>query len=358
MDILSQSAIGIIIAVAAVLLVAVILVLIWMIPAKGLESEDYWHSKMKYTNDYAVNLEKQPGKDFKILVLSDIQLNDTIDFFGLKGTAYDTMEKLITEQKPDMILFMGDTIWSTYAKVSTIQFVKFIDKFKIPWAAIFGNHESETNVDLNWIADKFMKSEYCIMKKGPNNIGGVGNYVVNITENDKVVESLIMVDSHSSRKMYPELGEGGYDFIYDSQINWYKWIVEGLKAENGGENVDSMLFIHIPLCEYKNAVEQYGVKGKDDVYKVPKEYGFGENREGIGCAKVNSGMFDVIKDLESTKYVFAAHDHINNSSINYEGIQLTYTLKTGDRCYANEDMNGGTLITIGDHEPIIEHIYC
>lgn len=68
-------------------------------------------------------------------------------------------------------------------------------------------------------------------------------------------------------------------------------------------------------------------------------------------------MFDLIKEVVSTKYVFAAHDHINNYSVEYEGIRLTYTMKTGDRCYAQEDMNGGTMITIGN-ETAIEHIYC
>ncbi len=47
---------------------------------------------------------------------------------------------------------------------------------------------------------------------------------------------------------------------------------------------------------------------------------------------INYGMFDVFKKTDSTKYVFAAHDHLNNFSVDYEGIRLTYTMKTGDRC--------------------------
>lgn len=336
--------------IAVFMAIVLVLLAVWMIPVKGEVSNDYWCSTMEYTDDYAVSIEKSPDKDFRILAISDVQLNDAIDLFGLKGTAYDTITQLVNEQKPDLIIVMGDTVWAAFNKVSVKQFVKFMDDFKIPWAPINGNHDAEGNVDFNWIADEFLKSEYCLLKKGPNNIGGVGNYVINIKENDKTVESLILMDSHSSR-YYEDTGETGYDFIYDSQMDWYKWVINGLKEQNGGENVESMLFIHIPLNEYVDAYNLYEQSGFDE------SIGFGEKNEESCPGYINSGMFDVIKEAGSTKYVFAAHDHLNNYSVEYEGIRLTYTMKTGDRCYAQEDMNGGTLITIGDNTSI-EHIYC
>lgn len=65
----------------------------------------------------------------------------------------------------------------------------------------------------------------------------------------------------------------------------------------------------------------------------------------------------LLKKTDSTKYVFAAHDHLNNFSVDYEGIRLTYTMKTGDRCSYLPKSNGGTLITIGEKVEI-EHVYC
>ena len=42
----------------------------------------------------------------------------------------------------------------------------------------------------------------------------------------------------------------------------------------------------------------------------------------------------------------------------YEGIRLTYGLKTGDRCYADSDLNGGTVLTLSDSGiSNIEHKY-
>ena len=39
------------------------------------------------------------------------------------------------------------------------------------------------------------------------------------------------------------------------------------------------------------------------------------------------------------------------------GIRLTYGMKTGDRCYANDDLNGGTLLIVTDNGVLTEHKY-
>lgn len=335
--------------IAVILAVVIVLLTVWMVPVKGKVSNDYWHSNMEYTNDYAITIEKDPNKDFKILAISDIQLNDALDFFGLVGTAYDTMDNLIAKENPDLIVIMGDTVWAKFTKVSVIQFVKYMDSVGIPWAPINGNHDGEGIADFNWVSDQFLKSKTCLFKKGPNNIGGVGNYVINIMENGKIYKSLIMMDSHASR-YYEDIDENKYDFIYDSQFDWYRWLIKGMTKQNGGELVDSMLFIHIPLNEYADAYKEW------EQNNFNPNIGFGEKNEEPGAGYVNSGMFNVIKELGSTKYVFAAHDHVNNYSVDYQGVRLTYTMKTGDRCYAKEELNGGTRIVLGD-EVKIEHIY-
>ena len=111
-----------------------------------------------------------------------------------------------------------------------------------------------------------------------------------------------------------------------------------------------MLFIHIPLQEYDAAYNAWQASGFDP------NMGFGEKNEPCCPGYLNSGMFDLIKRLGSTKHVFAAHDHKNNFSVNYQGIQLTYTMKTGDRCSHKNGLTGGTRITIGK-DVTINHIY-
>ena len=339
--------------VLAVIIPIAALLALWVMPVRGKVSAEEWKNTDEFTNDYCVAIEKKPDKDFEILTFSDTQFNDAIDYMGIAGTAYDEMKALVEKKKPDLIIVMGDATWAAMTKVSIKQFVHFMDKFQIPWAAIMGNHEDEKaqgyfgNVDCNWVCDQFMKSEYCIMKKGPNNIGGVGNYIINIEENGRVIESLILMDSHSKR-YYEKTGEYEYDHIYPEQIEWYKWAVDGLKQKNGHNK--NMLFIHIPLNEYKDAYEYWEESGFD------KSIGFGEKHEEVCAGYENSGMFDVIRDMGATTHVFAAHDHLNNYGVLYQGVNLIYTMKTGDRCSYWKGNTGGTRIIIGE-DIKVEHDY-
>ena len=111
-----------------------------------------------------------------------------------------------------------------------------------------------------------------------------------------------------------------------------------------------MLFIHIPLPEFKTAYDLWQQEGGAEGEN------FGVKGEEECPSYINTGMFNVIKELDSTKYVFAGHDHLNNYSVMYDGVRLTYALKTGDRCSQTPGQNGGTLITMGD-EITVEHIY-
>lgn len=42
-----------------------------------------------------------------------------------------------------------------------------------PWAVVFGNHDSQGNASRDELAEFFLKSEYCIFAKGPDDLSGV-----------------------------------------------------------------------------------------------------------------------------------------------------------------------------------------
>lgn len=363
---------------AAVLIVGVVLGILWF-PVKGETTNEFWLSTQPYRLEDTVILQKEPGKDFKILNLADVQYSDTLDI-GKRAYTEETIRKLIEQTQPDLITMTGDQTWTAMQKQSAKHLAAFMDSFKIPWAPVFGNHDGEGNADKNWLADQYMSSEYCLFKKGPNNIGGVGNYIINIMEGDKIIQSLIMMDSGQGRSypedpdqtnpiyMYADELDGGeyvlnadgtrkqaqvgtdYEFISETQVQWYKWAINGATAANGGETPESIVFFHIALPEYYYAYLQWKESGYD------ASMGFGEKREQVCCPKVNTGLFAAMQELGSTKNVVVGHDHINTYSVLYEGIRLTYGLKTGDRCYRDEDLNGGTLLTISQDGVQTEHI--
>lgn len=112
--------------------------------------------------------------------------------------------------------------------------------------------------------------------------------------------------------------------------------------------VPSILFFHIPLDEFQEAIDSQTSTILD-----------GEMNEDVYCAPVSSGLFELILEQGSTTHIFNGHDRVNNLSILYKGLTMTYRTKTGPCSYHDKGLQGGTLITIksGTNEIEVEHIY-
>lgn len=319
-----------------------IYLLVKTIGVKGIPSDDTWDKTEPFNHTDTEHLIKKAGEDYKILLFSDIQTGQS---FIKDPKAFRLMDELVGKINPDFIMTTGDNTYSIFSDFATKPVISRLEDYGIPWGVVLGNHDSDGIADRNWIGNQYESADNSLFRMGPDNVYGVGNYVVTITdENDQPVYALIMMDSNDYRKY--EDGRD-YDYIHKDQIYWYEWVVRGL-----GE-IPSILTFHIPVPEFKNANDLW----KSDL--LSNKNTFGENRERIFCAPVNSGMFDKVLELENTTHIFVGHDHINSLSIEYMGVRLTYGLKTGPTCYADDDMQGATLITIkdGTNEVVTEHIY-
>ena len=300
-------------------------------------------------------MEKNPDEDFVILNLTDIQLSDD-EVYGEMGDRSNAMiAKLIDEQDPDLITLTGDNAWDTMAYM---ELVDYIDSFGIPWAPVMGNHDGQGCISEEWCARLFMDAENCLFEFGPEDMG-YGNYIINITENDEIIHTLFMMDSHGSKNYKDADGNvfNDYDHFWPDQIKWYKWAVNGI-ADEAGKVVESTVFMHIPVYEYKTAWAEAWDEEADCFHPEYAETSFGRNNETACPAPVNNGFFSVCKELGSTKNMVCGHDHVNCSSILYDGIRLTYGLKLGEGCYFEEGMTGGTTLTINSQGSVLtEHQY-
>ena len=309
-----------------------------------------WSKNSAFTEESYVEIEKTPGKDFVILNLTDIQLGEENVFAKEGEYTKELITKLVNDKKPDLITLSGDNAWGY---ISYLEVIEFIDSFGIPWAPVMGNHDGEGTGTEFWAAYTLTKAENCLFKFGPKDMG-YGNYIINITENKKIVHTLFMMDTHSSADFeVPGEGlvEGGYDHLWDNQLEWYKWAVNGIKALNDGNVVESTVILHIPLREYIDAWDAVSVNKTEE-----KPHGEGDaandaflhgNINEDWCpSPVNNGFFDLCKSLGSTKTIICGHDHKNDSAVMYEGICLAYALKSGFGSYWLPEMIGGTTITI------------
>ncbi len=307
------------------------------------EVSDYkWNENIEYSIDDTVVLKKEKDKDFTVLNLTDMHFADydIRAFMAISTTA--KIKTLVAEVKPDLITVTGDIVCSDSTYYAIRRFTDLMESFGIPWAPVFGNHDDEANCDSNFLADVMMSAPNCVMQKGDAEMG-VGNYIINIAEeNDdgslKVVESIIMMDSHNSQ-------------ANEKQVAWYKWASDGINKLTDNTAEISLMF-HIPLPEYQYAYDLAWDSDKNE-WKDGYE-AYGENNEKICCERDENGnpkqrgFFNVIKESGTTKYIFCGHEHLNNFSILYDGIRLTYTLKVGQGSGYDLRFNGGTEITVGD----------
>ena len=307
---------------------------------KGEVSAEAWNESTPFDPASVDHLVKKNGEDFTILLFSDIQIGANI-FRDTK--ALKMMDWLVRETDPDFIMANGDNTYLVFSGLMTKTIVKKMEGYGIPWSVTLGNHDSEGIADRNWVGNQYESAENSLFDMGPEDVYGVGNYVINIVdESGEDVYSLIMMDSNVERR-YDDGRD--YDYIHPDQIDWYEWVV------GGQGDTPSMLFFHIPLPEFHDVMNLWEA-GELDLAAT-----FGEDRERVCCPPVNTGLFDAVLELGRTTHIFAGHDHVNSLSAEYRGVRLTYGLKTGPACYADSDMQGATLITIGDNEVAVEHIY-
>ncbi len=308
---------------------------------------DEWSAEDEFNADFCVEIEKTPGEDFVVLNLADVQLDDDelYDTVGIDSMAH--VAKVIEDLDPDLITLSGDNAWGT---ITYLELIKLVDSYDIPWGAVMGNHDGQGCISEFWAAYHLAQAENSVFKFGPEGMG-YGNYVINITENGEIIHSIYMLDTHNNRD-YEIDGKtvNGYDHLWDNQMAWYEWCVEGINGL-AGKNVQSTVIMHIPVYEYYDAWHAVATdideaNGKLGVIEPFTDDAYGRRGETGGHPPVNNGFFKLCKDLGSTKDMIVGHDHDNDYSIVYDGIRLTYAVKTGYGCYFTEDMLGATTLSI------------
>ena len=292
--------------------------------------------KIEYDEETGIYTITKTTDDFKILHLTDIHIGGSLFSYSKDLKALKACYAEIEHTHPDFVIVTGDMCFpmgimslSLNNSAPVQQFAAFMRNTGIPWAFTYGNHDTESMSTLNqkelnevYKSLSYKTSANLLYPYVQPDIKGRNNQIIELRNQDGSLNTgLFLIDSNT----YTGEGLNVYDYIHDDQVDWYAGEVERLNEE-AGHTVNSMVFFHIPLQEYKTATELY-LDGSDEV-----TYYFGENPGDHGgitndlvcCSDYPSKLFDTAVELGSTTAMFCGHDHYNNASIEYKGIRLTY----------------------------------
>lgn len=294
-------------------------------------------------------VEVPEGRDPVVLHLTDMQIIDssqqrTAGRLGGESVAYwapdkkdvrcyDYLTEIITATGPDLILITGDLVYGEFDDngENFLDLIKFMDSFKIPWAPVFGNHDNESKMGVDWQCEQLENSEYCLFLQ--RTMTGNGNYTVGIKQGDKLTRVFFMLDSNGCGAASSESLANGHTrtsvgFGAD-QIRWYEKVANRVN-ELSPDTKLSMAF-HIQTAVFGDAFAKYGSDGKNQVHidrlddKYEGDFGF------IGAAMKgpwdsDRSLWNSLKELGFDS-VLVGHEHANSASIVYEGIRLQYGMK-------------------------------
>lgn len=268
----------------------------------------------------------------------------------------------IKNYKPDFIIITGDLVYGEFDDTgeALLEFIKFMDSFKIPWAPVFGNHDNESRKGVNWQSEQLENSEYCLFKQ--RELTGNGNYTVGLKQTGEYKRVFFMLDSNGCKNISEETLSNGHSKktvgFGDDQIEWYKNHVK--KIRQAIPDIKFSAAFHIQLNVFAKAFSKYGyTNGKES---LPIDINSLENASNCDFGYIGRGLKDSWDENEAVwdsfkslgfDSIFVGHEHCNSASIVYEGVRLQYGQKSSTYDRANYLQNDGSTSCVVTSSPIV-----
>lgn len=320
----------------------------------GIDFEEQLVPQKDADGDWAFTTDRE----FKVLQLTDIHFGGGWMSAERDVSAMAAVATMIEAEKPDLVVVTGDMAYPVPFQAGTfnnkngaVYLAELMESLGVYWTLSFGNHDTEAYslYDREAVSEFYLdeKYEHCIFEKGPDDVDGFGNQVIKVKNSEGLItQALFVFDSHS----YIDGDYFGifwkYDDVHDNQIEWYKKRIEQMNSHNQklngkSETVKSLVFLHIPFEEYLFAWQEFAENGYKDTENVKYKYGIvGETGKLVYSGIYENNLFETMLELGSTQGVFCGHDHFNNFSVNYKGIDLTYGYSVDYLAYIGIDGKG------------------
>ncbi|HZK38522.1 MAG TPA: metallophosphoesterase [Clostridia bacterium] len=313
------------------------------------------------TPAYKAHLSFGTDGKFTILQMADIQ-----DGPVMMPIVKDFLRDIVPATNPDLIVLTGDNFSGgscrtgiraldrILVKIAISQYMSVLNSYGVPIAMVFGNHDAETTVNKEQQLEIYSTYANSISYDEGDDIYGRGNYNVPIyaSENsDDLLYNLWMIDSN----MYDDIN-GGYDYVHQSQIDWYVRVSNQLKAQNNGIPVPSLMFQHIIVPDIFDAFLQVDAGTEGAIAHSGNHYVLNpaNTKNGVmhecPCPPItNSGQFDAVVNQGDVVAMAFGHDHTNTFVVEHRGVDLIATPGVTFASYGDEG-RGARVFTLDKND--------
>ncbi|WP_211748269.1 metallophosphoesterase family protein [Paenibacillus sp. Marseille-Q4541] len=250
------------------------------------------------------------------------------------------MELVMDAEQPDLVVFTGDVIYTgpvsegntpcTNPQQALRDAVAAVEDRNIPWALVFGNHDTEQRITREELMQVVMEHTNTVTIPGPDDISGSGNYTIELKDSTgKTGAALYFLDSGSYSKLQQV---PGYNWIQRDQINWLTAESQRIHASQPDVDVKppALAFFHIPIPEYQQVWDTQTC--------------IGHKSEPVCAPPVNSGLFTALLEMGDVIGTFCGHDHTNDFEGTLHGIRLCYGRASGYNTYGKEGFMRGARV--------------
>lgn len=304
-----------------------------------------------------------------------MQVSDAQDMKYVRKAMVEMLDNAYDKLKPDLVVFTGDNILGNHlldarigsrqiasGRAATLSIMRDsirhiclpLEKRKIPFTMIYGNHDDMNLVSKDDQADIYRSYSMCLPMNTRNGRVDCDTYNVPVFSHDgsKLIFNLWMLDS----AWYDKAEDKCYQAIKPETVEWYKQTSQQLKDSNGGKPVPSLMFAHIPLPAITNLIEQCG---QNDIGALKTEKGWVRLRPDIARGSMgeypcvlpdDGGIFEAALECGDVKGIVSGHDHRNCFEGKYKGIDFIQSSCASFRCYGDKT-RGVRIFEIDERDP-------
>ncbi len=327
-------------------------------------------TSVDYSELVDFTVEVETGRDIRVLQITDTQLIDCTQKRAEDNVSsmyhpskteefcYRYIRQAVERYDPDLIILTGDIVYGKFDDNGSMlqEYVAFMETLDTPWAPVFGNHDNESKMGVDWQCQQFVDAENCLFKQ--RTLTGNGNYSVGLVQGDELKRVFFMLDSNGGASMSEATAANGHSqkdvgFGMD-QVEWYINSIKEIKAKSPDTKLS--LAFHIQIAAFEYALGSYTNYSELEYDYDSAKVNLDDNANAIasgdfgyigapakGAWDRSYAVFDELVDL-GVDSIFVGHEHENSASIEISGVRLQFGQKSSQYDRFNKVMNGGTVV--------------